>query len=59
MGSKVPYVVSKSKSECGKEVIRVLWSFVIFALGVLAFDFLAARFGVNTRDGDDWVTHEA
>lgn len=37
----------------------MLWSLVIFALGVVGFDFLAARFGANTRDGDDWVTHEA
>jgi hypothetical protein len=44
---------------CGKEVAEMLWSFVIFALGLLGFDFLAARFGVNTRDGDDWVEHES
>ena len=37
----------------------MIWSVVIFALGVVGFDFLAARFGVNTRDGDDWMTHEA
>lgn len=35
----------------------MLWSFVIFAAGLLGFDFLAARFGVNTRDADDWMNH--
>ena len=37
----------------------MLWSFVIFALGLLGFDLLAARFGVDSRDGDDWVKHDA
>jgi hypothetical protein len=42
-----------------KEVIEMMWSFLIFALGLLGFDFLAARFGANTRDADDWMSHEA
>lgn len=37
----------------------MLWSFLIFALGVLGFDFLAARFGADTRDADDWTPREA
>ena len=37
----------------------MLWSFVIFAVGLAAFDFLAARFGVTTQDGEDWVEREA
>lgn len=42
-----------------KEVVEMLWSFVIFAVGLLGFDFLAARFGVSTTDGDDWIEHKA
>jgi len=30
---------------------------IIVATLILGFDLLASRFGVESRDGSDWVTH--
>jgi hypothetical protein len=38
-------------------VVIVFISLIILALAVLGFDLLASRFGVDTRDGDDWNRH--
>jgi hypothetical protein len=32
-------------------------SLIIFAVAVAALLVLSARFGVDSRDGDDWLNH--
>lgn len=31
---------------------------IIFVAALVAFEFLAARLGRDTRDGSDWVAHD-
>ena len=33
-------------------------SLIILAVTLLGFDVVAARFGADARDGDDWNNHE-
>jgi hypothetical protein len=40
-----------------KLVVRVFVGLIIVAALILAFDLLASRFGSESRDGSDWVTH--
>jgi hypothetical protein len=35
----------------------MLIGLIIFAMAVLALAALAERFGVDTRDSDDWMVH--
>jgi hypothetical protein len=37
----------------------MVWSLLIFAIGLVLFDLLASRFGADTRDGQDWSTHDS
>jgi hypothetical protein len=36
-----------------------LFAIALVALGLLAFDVLAYRFGPDQRDADDWTRHPA
>jgi hypothetical protein len=40
-----------------KLVVRVFVGLIIVAALILGFDLLASRFGSESRDGSDWVTH--
>jgi hypothetical protein len=40
-----------------KLVVRMFVGLIIVATLILGFDLLASRFGVESRDGSDWVTH--
>jgi hypothetical protein len=41
----------------GKLVVRMFVGLIIVATLILGFDLLASRFGTESRDGSDWVTH--
>lgn len=36
----------------------MLISLIIFSIGILAFDLVAARWGRDSTDGSNWVSHE-
>ena len=40
-----------------KLVVRMFVGLIIVATLILGFDLLASRFGSESRDGSDWVTH--
>jgi hypothetical protein len=39
-------------------VVQILPEFVIFAAGLLGFEFAAARLGRDARDGHNWLPEE-
>ena len=37
----------------------MLLDLAIFAAGLVGLDFVARHFGVDSRDGDDWLNHRS
>jgi hypothetical protein len=48
---------NKMRDRPGRLVVRMFVGLIIVATLILGFDLLASRFGVESRDGSDWVTH--
>ena len=48
---------NKMRDWPGKLVVRMFVGLIIVATLILGFDLLASRFGTESRDGSDWVTH--
>ncbi|HEX2051794.1 MAG TPA: hypothetical protein VHJ34_14345 [Actinomycetota bacterium] len=40
-------------------MVRMLLDLVIFAAGFVGLDLVARRYGVDTRDGNDWSNHRS
>ena len=38
--------------------VNMLHGLVILSIALIALDLLASRFGRDTRDGDDWLSHQ-
>ena len=48
---------NKMRDSPRKLVVRMFIGLIIVATLILGFDLLASRFGSESRDGSDWVTH--
>lgn len=40
-------------------MVQMLLDLAIFAAGLVGLDLVARRFGVDSRDGNDWSSHRS